>query len=170
MFFLRSLPVLLFSCLFLGACGYGFSGSGTFAGNVQRIFIYQVTDQVGEAGLATRMTDDLVYVITRSPQGMAVGDPLEAEAFLEGEVRAISQTALSRTAADTDIERRLHMRAFFVLKDVRGRVLWQRELGEDEVYAVGMDKAATENRRREALEILSLRMAEQLVNRLGDNF
>ncbi|TYT74426.1 LPS assembly lipoprotein LptE [Desulfobotulus mexicanus] len=170
MLFLRSLPVFLFSCLALGACGYGFSGSGTFAGNVQRIFVLQVTDRVGEAGLATRMTDDLVYVITRSPQGMAVDDPLGADAFLESEVRSITQATLSRTVADTDIERRLYMTAFFVLKDGEGRVIWQRELREDEVYAVGADNAATESRRREALEALSLRMAEQLVNRLGDDF
>ncbi|MCW7752943.1 LPS assembly lipoprotein LptE [Desulfobotulus sp. H1] len=129
-----------------------------------------VTDRVGEAGLATRMTDDLVYVMVRSPQGAAADNADGADAFLEGEIRSVSQTALSRTAGDTDIERRVTLTGFFVLRAKDGRVLWQREMREDEVYSVGGNKAATESNRRNALETASLRMAEQVVARMGDDF
>lgn len=154
----------------MAGCGYGFSGSGRLPEGVQAIFVSQMTDRVGEAGLGSRLTEDLVYVLMRSSQGRVADDITTADALLEGEIRSLSQTALARTAADQDIERRLTLTVFFVLKSPEGRVLWQREMQESEVHGVASDKAATENRRQEALETLSLRMAETLVQRMGDDF
>jgi outer membrane lipopolysaccharide assembly protein LptE/RlpB len=161
---------VMLCALLLSGCGYGFSGSGGFPGGVQRIFVAQVTDKVGEAGLGTRLTDDLVYVLMRSPQGKLADSAQNADAFLEGEVRSLSQTALARTASDKDIERRISLTGFFVLRSLNGAILWQREVQESEVYAVGRDKASTASNRRDALETLVLRMAENVVERMGDDF
>lgn len=156
--------------LFLCACGYGFSGSQPFPGNVKEIFVSQVKDKVGELGLASTLRDDLIYTLTRSRQGNAANSAEKADAFLETEVRSVSEESLTRTSRDVDVERRLHMVAFFMLKGADGTILWQDSIREYEEFSVSTDKAVTENYRRTALETLSQRMAERVVERMGSVF
>lgn len=156
--------------LFFCACGYTFSGSEPFPGNVKEIFVSQVQDKVGELGLAPQLRDDLIYTLTRNRQVNAANRMEKADAFLETEVRSVSEESLTRTAKDVDVERRLHMTVFFVLKGADGMILWQDSIQEHEDFKVRSDKAITENLRRTALETLSQRMAERVVERMGSTF
>lgn len=163
-------PWVLAFLLSLCACGYIFSGSEPFPGNVKEIFVVQVQDKVGELGLASRLRDDLIYTLTRSRQGTAANKIENADALLETEVRSLFEESLTRTAWDVDVERRLHMTAFFALRTKEGIILWQESIREHEDFKVGSDKAVTESLRREALETLSLRMSERVVERMGSTF
>jgi hypothetical protein len=52
-----------------------------------------------------------------------------------------------------------------------GERLWSADgLGEDEAYTVADDRTATEENRRQALETLSRRLAEKIINRITADF
>lgn len=166
----RLFPGVLLPLFLLCACGYTFSGSQPFPGNVKEIFVSQIQDKVGELGLAPRMRDDLIYTLTRSRQVKAANNMESADSFLETEIRNVSEESLTRTSRDEDVERRLHITAFFVLKAEDDTILWQESISEKEDFTVSSDKAVTENYRRVARDTLSQRLAERVVEHMGSTF
>jgi hypothetical protein len=52
-----------------------------------------------------------------------------------------------------------------------GKVVWAvNGISANQAYSVADDKLATEQNKRDALKILSKRLAENIFNRLTDNF
>ena len=57
------------------------------------------------------------------------------------------------------------------LTKVGGEIIWVGSgIRDNEVYPVADDKLATEQNEREAIVVLSNRLAERIYNRLTDNF
>jgi hypothetical protein len=95
----------------------------------------------------------------------------KADAILTGVIRSISERTISHKGEYTSNERRVKVNVDLELTNRSGEVIWSRKsVSEDEVYKVSSQKQSTEQRKREAIKILSKRLAETIFNELTANF
>ncbi len=163
--------LLLVMGLTVQACGYRFAGSGTLPGNVTALAIHMLDNRTAEAGIETIVTNDLVnqFILNSRIKLMESDD---AQAVLSGSVTGIRVDTASRVSYLESSERRVTVTVFLMLTHKDGRVLWQDgTLSDNEVYDVVTDnKAATNRNKRQAIAVLSNRLAEKAFNRLSDTF
>ena len=153
------------------ACGYQFAGTGRFPGDVRRIFVPVLNDRTGEVGIEARFTNDLIYEFARRGDAIAPNRN-QADAVLVGEITTIGVKSISRRDLLTAQERRVAVSVDFWLRSNEGTLLWAaRGLSHSEVYSiVEDDKPATLANRRQALGIISKRIAEMVYSRLTERF
>ena len=65
---------------------------------------------------------------------------------------------------------RVSVRVDLVLKDRKGKVLWQNTLYDSEAFTVLDDKTSTESNLRRALAVIAQRMAEKFHYRFTSSF
>lgn len=152
------------------ACGYRFAGGGSFPAGVQQIFITIFENRTNEAGIEKNFTDDLVNeFILKKQTGLAKGRE-NADAILSGTIRSMAVETISRTGTDTSDERRVKMTVHLKLKNRKNKIVWSNVITEDQAFVVADSKLGTERNQREAIIILSKRLAEKAYNRLTTNF
>jgi len=165
--------VTLFSTLVWTAagCGYQFAGSGSFPAGVKTIYIALFENRTTETGIETVFTDDMIdEFIRRNEEGVA-SDRENADAVLSGVVAYMTVETISRTDASTSDERRVTMTLALKLTNRQNRIVWAGNVSENEAYpVVAGDRFGTDRNRREAIEVLSKRLAERTYNRLTADF
>jgi hypothetical protein len=154
----------------LNGCGYSFSGGGREpVVKVQRVAIPPMTNTTTKVGIETAFTNDFIYEVNRNGYAEVV-DRDRAEAVLTGVIRDLRTGSIARSSISTTLERRVSVRVDLVLKDRKGRILWQSSLGDSEAYTVLSDKTSTEGNLRRALSIIAQRMAEKFHYRFTSSF
>lgn len=154
----------------LGACGYHFAGSGSLPGGVEKVFITVFENQTTEVGIEKKVTNALVYEFTRNQQNL-VSTADDSDAVLKGSITSLYTATISRQEERTSKERRIIITVDLVLEDSRGEALWNaRGMNADQTYALGDDATAAENNRNEALTLVTQRLAEDVYNRMTDDF
>jgi outer membrane lipopolysaccharide assembly protein LptE/RlpB len=149
-------------------CGYHFTGGGDFPFQVKRIFVPVFENKTGETGIETVITNDFIYELTRNSK-VSVVEKETADAVLWGVITSVSTQTISRSGTQTPLERRVRMFVDLKLTDRQGKVLWAtRGFSDDESYEVLRDKFTTENNKRDAIKILSKRIAEMIQYHLTD--
>ena len=155
----------------LAGCGYRFTGSGTFPGGVNQVFVEVLENNTSESGVETTVTENLVNEFTLREKETFVGDINEADSILSGAVSRISFHTISAKGKDSARERRVTVSVSLQLSDRKGRVLWAaKNLSDNEAYQVVDDKNETERNKRVAIGRASRRIAERALNRLTDDF
>ena len=95
----------------------------------------------------------------------------DADVVLSGEVEEVAVRTISTRNKDTAGERRVTVTIDLNLKKQDGSVVWAANgLTDDEGYTVDADKESTDQNRRDAIRVLSQRIAEKVVNRMSDDF
>ncbi len=149
-------------------CGYRFSGGGDFPFKVRSIFVPVFENKTAETGIETIITNDFIYELTRSTTVDVVEKEI-ADAVLWGIITSLRTQTVARSGIQTPLERTVRIYLDLKLTDKQGNVLWAtRGFSDDESYEVSSDKFATENRKQNAIKVLSKRMAEMVYYQLTD--
>ena len=166
----RLLAVLGLSVLLIG-CGYGFAGSGGPPKGLDTIFVRLIENQTAEIGAEIILTDQLKNEFIRKYKGEIVAEE-EAEGILSGRITGIRSWTVARRNAQSSLEKRVSVTIDLTLKNQAGEVIWfTRGMSGSEVYAVSQtDKSQTESNKRDAIELVCLRLGEEAYYRITDDF
>jgi len=162
--------LLLIGLLLVGGCGYKFTGGGELPKGVQTIFIDLFENRSRDVDLETQLANDLTneFILKRKKALVAEN---KAEAILTGTIVAVSSSTISQTKQGASVERRLRMVVNVELRNRQSEIIWQRKrIIDNEEYLVGGSSSETDANRDEALTVLTERMAEQIFNKLTDEF
>ncbi|MBL0701240.1 MAG: hypothetical protein JJV92_10215 [Desulfosarcina sp.] len=160
----------IFIGLIIASCGYRFTGGGDLPGGIKSVYVKTLENRTSETGIENFLTDDIIYEFTRSGKA-AITEEENAEAVLTGAVSSLTIGSVSRHNSDTSSQRRVRLGVDLKLTGNDGMLMWaQQGIMGDEDYNVSPDKSATEYNKREAIKILSKKLAEKVYNRLTDNF
>ncbi|MEE8432927.1 MAG: LptE family protein [Candidatus Desulfatibia sp.] len=152
------------------ACGYRFAGSGSLPAGIKTISIPIFENRTAETGLENIVTNDLIYEVTRS-RGVALVRKDKAEANLSGVIVSTQTGSISRSSVDISTERRVTLTLNLKLANTSGIIIWSAQgVAESEAYVVEDDKQGTEQNRQDALSRASKRLAENIYNRLTEDF
>ena len=165
-----SIIIILITVL-LCACGYRFKGESGFPGDSDRLFVKVFENRTQETGIENIFTAALLSELTlRKTDGLASGID-HADVVLSGVVEEVAIKTISTRDKDTAGERRVTVKVDLELKKQDGSVVWAANgLTDDEGYPVDADKEHTDENRRNAIWVLSQRIAEKVVNRMSDDF
>jgi len=154
--------------LFYG-CAYRFAGGGDLPASVKKVSISVLENKTAESGIENIITNDIIYEFTR--RGKIVAKKDDADAYLTGVIESANDAAISHSSSQTSLERRVTVVLGLKLKDRSGNIIWTgKDIAADQAFAVMADKIETEQKRRTAIVVLSKRLAENVYNRLTDNF
>lgn len=164
--------LLLLLLLALTGCGYHFSGQGSeLPGGVQKIYLPLFVNRTAEPRLENRLGSDLSLVFARNSSISQVEKRELAEAALEGVISDFSSRAVSYDRNDDISEYRASMSVDVKLRAIEdGRLLWQGSVTWTDEYLAADDKNLQDDYKRAATEEISLRVAEEILSRLLDNF
>lgn len=152
-------------------CGYHFAGQGELPGGVDRIAVNVLVNRSSVSDIESMVTNALVSEIN-SRRRKAIAKGGEAQATLAGTIDSITWDTVSHRGVNTAAERRVYIVISLALSDTDGKVLWKRaRLTAEQAYTViDGDKPATENNRRQAIDLAAQRVAETAYQQMIDNF
>lgn len=164
-----ALLLTLISGFMLPACGYRFAGGGDLPASVKKISVSVFENRTAESGIENVITNDIIYEFTRN--GKAVENKEGADAYFTGIIESVSDEAISHRGSQTSLERRVRVVLSLKLTDRGGKIIWTaKEVSSDQAFTVLSNKSATENEKRNAIAVLSKRLAEKTYNMLTENF
>ncbi len=161
---------LLLSCL--PGCGYHFPGqSGALPGGVEKLYLPLFVNKTAEPQLEYKMTSRVSEVFSRNSKISQVENPISAEATLLGTVRDYTTRALSYDSNDNIGEYRAKMVVEAVLQSVgTEQSLWQGTVSWSAEYSASEDKSLQEDLEQQAIDEITLRLAEEILYQLLDDF
>lgn len=164
--------LLLLLLLVLTGCGYHFSGQGgELPGGGKKLYLPLFVNRTAEPRLENRLASDLSLVFARNSAIAQVEQRELAEAVLEGVISSYSTRAVSYDRNDDISEYRATMSVDVKLRAVAdGRLLWQGTVSWSDEYLAADDKNLQADYEREAKEEISMRVAEEILSRLMDDF
>ncbi|MGW8301179.1 MAG: LPS assembly lipoprotein LptE [Desulfobacterales bacterium] len=166
---------IIFVALLIGvlfsACGYRFAEQGGFPGDTERLFVKVLENKTQETGVESIVTNALLSELTlRKTDELANGFD-DADVVLSGVVNLVTITTISVSKPDVADERRVTVSVDLNLTKKDGRIVWAaKDLSDFEAYLVEADTERTDANRRNAIRVLSKRIAERTVNRFSDDF
>ena len=124
-----------------------------------------------ETGVENFFTNDLIYEIGRT-RNVNVAGKDTADGILAGVITAITIETASWRGQNVAAERRVTAHVNLRLTDRRtGKLVWSaQDVGANETYPVADSNQQTERNKRDAIAVLSKRMAEGIYNRLTTDF
>ena len=165
-----SVIIILITVLCAG-CGYHFAEEGGFPGETQRLFVKVLENNTQETGVESIVTAALLSELTLRKTDELASDFDDADVVLSGAVNRVTITAISYSKPDVADERRVTVTVDLKLTQKDGSVVWvARNLSDFEAYLVDIDQQQTDANRRNAIRVLSKRIAERTVNRFSDDF
>lgn len=166
-------PLLaLILLLLVSACGYHFPGKGgTLPGGVKSLYIPLFINKTAKPQLENGLSDRVSEVFARNGNIVLVEQQQLAEAVLEGVITSYSSRPISYDQNDDISEYRATVTIETKLRQVEdGRLLWNGIVKWDENYIAASDKGLQADLEDEAVAEISLRLAEELLYRLLDDF
>jgi outer membrane lipopolysaccharide assembly protein LptE/RlpB len=161
---------ILILVVLCSGCGYTFTGGGNFPSGIKSICVNTLKNRSSETSIENTITNDIIYEITRSGRIQLTGIET-AEAVLDGEVESLRVYSVSRRGSHASIERRVEVSVALTLTDKNNKIIWSvKGFSDDETFEVTSDKLSTEQKKRDAVSTLSKRLAENIFNRMTDNF
>ena len=153
-------------------CGYHFPGqSGALPEGVEKLYIPLFINKTAEPQLEYKMTSRVSEVFSRNSKISQVEKSISAEAVLLGTIRDYTTRALSYNSNDNIGEYRSTMVVDAVLQQVETeRSLWQGTISWSAEYSASEDKNLQEDLERQAVDEITLRLAEEILYQLLDDF
>lgn len=154
----------------VAGCGYHLEGGGYINEDVTRVAVAVFENKSSETRAGMSFTNQLIQEIQAKTDTVVV-DSDKATRKITGTVNAITFSALSRTTSETVVERRVTALVDVQLTGPDGEILWSvKNLSSKESYTVDPNKVDDEANKREAVEKIALRSAEQVVSQVMTNF
>jgi outer membrane lipopolysaccharide assembly protein LptE/RlpB len=162
---------LILIAVLCGACGYHFAEKGGFPGDAERLFVKVLENKTQETGVESILTAALLDELTlRKTDELARGID-DADVVLSGAVNLVTIQTISSSEPDVASERRVTVSLDLKLTKKDGSIVWAaKDLSDFEEYLVDTDPQRTDANRRNAIGVLSKRIAQRAVNRFSDNF
>jgi outer membrane lipopolysaccharide assembly protein LptE/RlpB len=161
---------LLGSAIVFGGCAYHFSGAGNMPSGMTRIFVAVIENKTSEAGIENFLTDDVIneFILRRKESYSSQDD---AEGILSGSIEYLMETPIAHSSQSVSTQRRITLGVNMKLTDRNGKTVWAvNGINSNQVYKVTTDKVLTEQNKKAAIQVLSKRLAEKILNRLTDDF
>ena len=168
---MRSLLALLMLLTLVG-CGYHFPGkSGSLPGGVQSLYIPLFVNRTAKPQLENKLSSRVSEVFARNGNISLVEQRSQAEAVLEGVISSYNSRAISYDQNDDISEYRATVTVEAKLRQVEdGHLLWSGIVTWDENYIAADDKGTQSDLEDEAIDEIGLRLSEELLYRLLDDF
>jgi outer membrane lipopolysaccharide assembly protein LptE/RlpB len=155
----------------LSACGYRFAEEGGFPGDTERLFVKVLENKTQETGVESILTAALLSELTLRKTGQLASGIDDADVVLSGFVDRVTITTISVSKPDVAGERRVTVTVDLKLTQKDGSTVWTAKgLSDFEEYLVDTDTERTDANRRNAIRVLSKRIAERTINRFSDDF
>ena len=167
----KPIVIIILIIVLCGACGYRFAEEGGFPGDTERLFVKVLENQTQETGVENIVTAALLSELTlRKTDELASGID-DADVVLSGVVNLVTISTISVSKPDVADERRVNVTVDLKLTQKDGSIVWTAKgLSDFEAYLVDTDTERTDANRRNAIRVLSKRIAERTVNRFSDDF
>lgn len=163
--------IIILCALLCGACGYRFAEKEGFPGDNKLLFVKVLENKTQETGVENIITAALLSELTLRRTDALAGDIDDADVVLSGDVSLVTIRTLSVSKPDVADERRVTVTVDLKLIQKDGRTVWSaKDLSDFEEYLVDPDTERTDANRRNAIRVLSQRIAERTVNRFSDDF
>ena len=154
-----------------GACGYRFAKQGGFPGGTERLFVNVLENKTQETGVENIITAALLSELTLRKTYHLANDKSDADVVLNGTVTHVNIWTISESKPTVADERRVMVIIDLKLTNTDGRTTWSaKNIIDSEEYIVSVNNEITDANRRNAIILLSKRMAERVVNRFSDDF
>ncbi len=164
-------PWLIFILLIVTACGYRFAKQEGFPGGTHRLFVKVFQNQTQETGVENIVTAELLSELTLRKTNHLVDSLDSADVVLNGVVEEVTIGTIAVRKKDTASERRVTVMVSVILTNPEGGMVWAAKgFSDNEAYLIDDNPQRTDQNRRDAIRLLSRRIAERVVNRLSDNF
>jgi len=155
--------------IILTSCGYRFAGQGKLPKDIKSIHIAIFENHSAEIATEHIFTNDLISEFTKN--GINVTDREKADAVLTGVIDAMRISTVSRRDSTTSLERRITGVVSTSLTDTSGNTIWSdSNISEDEAYNVLPEKTGTAYGKKTAIRSVSKRIAEDIYDRLTQEF
>jgi hypothetical protein len=153
-------------------CGYHFPGhDGALPGGVEKIYIPLFVNKTAEPQLENKLTSRVSEVFSRNSNISQVEKKESAEAILEGTIRDYKSTALSYDPNDDIGEYRSTMVVDVVLRRPEtDEPLWKGTASWSEEYSSATNKNNQDDLEKIAIDEITLRLAEEILYQLLDDF
>jgi hypothetical protein len=172
---MKLLNSILWGCLlcggvFFASWGDQFEGGGYIHQDVTRVAVTILKNNSSETGAGIAFTNALIEEILERTDTTVV-DPSQATVVLEGTIKAITFSILSRSTTESVVDRRVWGTIDVKLMRTDGEVIWSvKDFTSHEDYTVSEDKVEDEQNISEAVDKIAIRTAEKLVSKLMTNF
>jgi outer membrane lipopolysaccharide assembly protein LptE/RlpB len=167
----RVCVIIILIAMLSGACGYRFGGQEGFPGGTHRLFVNVFKNLTQETGVENTVTAALLSELTLRKTDELASSMDTADVVLNGVVEEVTIATIAAKKKDTASERRVTVTLNVELAKLDGGVVWaSKGISDNQGYRVDNNPEQTDQNRRDAIRLLSQRMAEKIVNRLSDNF
>lgn len=166
----QSISLSVICLLLVFSCGYHFEGGGYLKENITQVAVSVFKNKTSESDADQAFTNELVREIVEKSNTRVVTEQ-EGVFVIKGSINSISFETLSRSNAESVLERRVTASLDVKLLDHNGDVIWiEKEFTIMDDYSVSEDQVTDESNKQDALEKIAERFAEKLVSRLLVNF
>ena len=169
---IRVLLVLL--ALAVGGCGYHLSGGeeDRLPGGVQVICIPMFANRTMEHFLENVVSNAVMQRFSRALHVEVVEDPQKADAVLEGVITNYHSGASSYYGSkDQIVEYKAEIECQATLRSTKDkRVIWKGGASWNQEYEASPDRVLEESREEQTQNEIARYLADELFNRLTENF
>jgi len=162
--------IVLMVTLLLAGCAYRFSGGGDMPYDINKLSIKIFENRSSENGIQNTITNDFVNEFSKRGK-VAVVDASVSDSILTGVVEKVKIDTVSRQTESVTDEQRVTVTITVKIADQDGGILWtSNNISENEVYTVSSNKLITEQNRKQAIAVLSEKLAQKTYNNLTEDF
>ena len=153
-----------------GSCGYQFQGRGYINKDVTRVAVEVFKNRSSETTAGISFANELIREILEKTDTRVV-DSDGAGRRIMGTIHSITFSGIARTSIENVVERQVTARVDVQLVGADGKILWSvKNFTSTEDYATSKDKASDESNRKEALDKIARRSAQQIVGQMTSHF
>lgn len=167
-----TLGLSLVVLLFVSACGYHLPGRGNnLPEDIHSVFIEPFTNKTTEPFIENQLTNEVRDQFSRRRTLEVLSSSDDADAILTGVVTSYRTHSVTYDKDDDITEYRVTMNVSATLTRSNGEeVLWQGLVSWNEEFFASDDRAEQDYRESEAQDDVSRRLAQEVYNRMTDNF
>lgn len=156
----------------LSACGYHLPGRGeNLPDDVQTIVVVPFTNKTTEPFIENQLTNEVRDQFSRRRTLDVVASEELADAVLSGVITSYRTNSVSYDQNDDVTEYRVTMTVEAKLVRTNGEdVIWQGSVSWQEEFFASDNRADQDYREAEVQDVVSRRLAQEVYNRMTDNF
>jgi len=152
------------------ACGYHLESGGYLDNNITRVAVRGFENKSSETGAGLTFTNALVQEILQKTDTHVIDESV-ADHIIEGRIKAITFSTLSRSTTDSVLEKQVSVIVDLKIINKDGDAVWSiKNFLSNEDYTISNDEATDAANKRKVLDKIAMRNAERLVSKMLNDF